>query len=235
MELATIEKKNGVATLRDSKQTFKSLEDFTRLINEAPPKEGLQKTPDGKADTLTISHVEATLDEVYLGQWGTTDVNIQVVANEILVWLTLWVIHPLTKIKIERSGFAAVQITVDKAPDEIKNNYQEKNRWALNLDNKKPNACYLAFPKAKSEAIKNAAKTLGKIFGRELNRKVEDTPEDFYSDLIDATEAIDAIALDMAKCKTIDELLVFWNQHPDLQQNKHVKRNFYNVQPQAVI
>ena len=42
---------------------------------------------------------------------------------------------------------------------------------ALNADNKKPNALDLAFPKLKTECIKNAALSLGKLFGRDLSRK----------------------------------------------------------------
>jgi hypothetical protein len=59
---------------------------------------------------------------------------------------------------------------VDKAPDELKG--KEKNLWALDINNKKPSALDMAYPKLKGEAIKNAAKSLGKIFGRDLNRKV---------------------------------------------------------------
>jgi hypothetical protein len=58
---------------------------------------------------------------------------------------------------------------VDRAPENIAG--QERNQWALNPSNKKPNALDMAFPKLKSECLKNAAQSLGKIFGRDLNRK----------------------------------------------------------------
>lgn len=141
-------KTNGLPTVMEDNDAIKRIEQFTKRLNEAPPKEGIEKTPDGRAETLTISHVEGKLDEIYMRQWGAKDVNVQVVANEILVTLTLWVIDPQTGIRIERPGFAAVQITVDKAPENLKG--PEKNAWSLNLQNKKPNACYLSFPKAKS-------------------------------------------------------------------------------------
>jgi hypothetical protein len=218
--------KNEVPALNRNKASFAALEEFTRLINQPPPKDGVQKTPDGNAETLVISYVETKLDEVYLRQWGTTDVHVQIVANEILVWLTLWVIDPQTKIKIERAGFAAVQITVDRAPDNIKDNKQLKNQWALNLDNKKPNACYLSFPKAKSLAIKNAAQSLGEIFGRGLNRTVEDTPDAFYEKEFEARETIDQITEQLKTCKTREELAAIWNKYPDLHTNQTFRTHF---------
>jgi hypothetical protein len=66
---------------------------------------------------------------------------------------------------------------VDRAPQNLDN--VERNRWALNADNKKPNALDLAFPKLKTECIKNAALSLGKLFGRDLNRKNADVYKAF--------------------------------------------------------
>ena len=58
---------------------------------------------------------------------------------------------------------------VDRVPDGITGT--DRNQWALNPSNKKANALDMAFPKLKSECLKNAAQSLGKIFGRDLNRK----------------------------------------------------------------
>lgn len=205
---------NGIAHLRPK---FQSLEEFTKIVNSAPPPEGIAATPDGRAKYMAVSFIESKLDEIYLRQWGATNVNIQIVANEILVWLTLWVIDPITGVKIERPGFAAVQITVDKAPANLEGS--AKNAWALDLNNKKPNACYLSFPKAKSEAIKNAAQSLGKIFGRDINRKLEDTPEDFYGQEFSARETLESIKKEMEDCKTGAELKEVFNKYPDHHKN----------------
>jgi len=55
----------------------------------------------------------------------------------------------------------------------------ERNRWALNPDNKKANAMDLAFGKLKAECLKNAALSLGKVFGRDINRVNKDTYKPF--------------------------------------------------------
>lgn len=223
---------NDVPALQSNKGSFHALEEFTRLINQPPPKEGIKATPDGKAETLVVSYVEAKLDEVYLRQWGASDVHIQIVANEILVWLTLWVIDPQTKLRIERPGFAAVQITVDKVPEEIYKDAKLRNQWALDLNNKKPNACYLSFPKAKSMAIKNAAQSLGVIFGRNLNRKFEDVPDAFYEHEFEARETIEEIGGRMKACKTREEIKAIWDENEHLKTNKTFQNYFSSFSSQ---
>ena len=68
---------------------------------------------------------------------------------------------------------------VDKVPPHISTDPIERNRWALNADNKKPNALDLAFPKLKTECLKNAAVSFGKLLGRDLNRKNVDVYKPF--------------------------------------------------------
>jgi hypothetical protein len=66
---------------------------------------------------------------------------------------------------------------VDRVPDGVTGT--ERNRWALNPDNKKANAMDLAFGKLKAECLKNAALSLGKVFGRDVNRVNKDTYKPF--------------------------------------------------------
>jgi hypothetical protein len=225
LELPDKAKTNGVAIMSEL-SNYQALENFTKIVNAAPPPSSLQKTPDGKAETMGISFVETKLDEIYLRQWGTEDVHVMQVANEILVWLTLWVIDPLTKLKITRAGFAAVQIMTDACPDELKSNYKAKYAWSLDMQNKKPNAMYLAFPKGRSMAIKNAAVTLGKAFGRDLNRKFEDTHEDFYANLMNDQATLGNAIAEMKKATTADQFKVIWDSFPELQASTDFKKEF---------
>jgi hypothetical protein len=75
--------------------------------------------------------------------------------------------------EIRRTGAASIVIMVDRVPDGVIG--VERNQWALNPSNKKANALDMAFPKLKAECLKNAAQSLGKVFGRDLNRKNKDT------------------------------------------------------------
>ncbi len=155
------------------------LQKFTARLNSMPDVSGIEKTPDGKAHTIVISHIEMTLDELFFGQWTTQNFTWSSIANEVQGSLELCVIHPVSGYEIRRTGAASIVITVDRVPDNIKDNPQQRNRWALDSNNKKPNALDLAFPKLKAECLKNAAISLGKIFGRDLNRGNKDEYKPF--------------------------------------------------------
>jgi hypothetical protein len=171
------------------------LEKFLTRLNQEPNPKEIFKTPDGKASDLPISYVEMTLDELYYGLWAVRNFKANLIANEVVGELELEVFHPVTQTWITRTGAACIQIMVDAVPDSIKDNRQQKNQWALNPDNKKSNALDMAYPKLKTECIKNAAKTLGKIFGRDLNRKEK---VDTYKPAIVGNEASKAAVVKRA-------------------------------------
>lgn len=148
------------------------LQFFTQKLNKEPDSKEFQKTPDGKAFSIPISFIEMTLDEIFFGQWSTENFKWSVVTNEVQGSIDLVIVHPVTGKELRRTGAASIIIMVDKAPDEIQG--QERNQWALNPSNKKSNALDLGFPKLKAECLKNAAQSLGKIFGRDINRKHKD-------------------------------------------------------------
>lgn len=149
------------------------LQNFTQKLNREPEATELGSTPDGKAKTLPISFIEMTLDELFFGQWSTENFKWSAITNEVQGSIDLVVTHPITNQLIRRTGAASIIITVDKAPEGLSG--QDRNKWAMNPDNKKSNALDLGFPKLKAECLKNAAQSLGKIFGRDLNRQQKDT------------------------------------------------------------
>lgn len=148
----------------DSEKLKLLTQDFQRRLNAEPNPAEFDKTPDGKARTLPISFVEMTLDELYLGQWELSDVHSQQIFNEVVGTGILTVWHPITGRPLKRAGFASVVITQDQGAEIA----------AFNTTKKK-NALDLTFPKLKAEITKNAAQSLGKIFGRDINRKLKDT------------------------------------------------------------
>lgn len=107
---------------------------------------------------IPISHVEMLLDEYYFGLWETVDFTHSVVVNEIVGQLTLRVFHPIGKVWISRIGTASTQIR------------QEKGASISDVNAKIKNALEMDMPHLKSDCLKNAAKSLGPRFGRDLNR-----------------------------------------------------------------
>jgi len=161
------------------KDNLEALQKFQSMLNTAPDQMGIEKTPDGKAVTLVVSHVETTLDEMFFGHWRTENFKWERIANEIVGSIDLVVIHPITGYELRRTDAGSIVIMVDKVPPHISTDPIERNRWALNADNKKPNALDLAFPKLKTECLKNAAVSFGKLLGRDLNRKNVDVYKPF--------------------------------------------------------
>ena len=173
-DLVSQTKKNEIVQKQSANELLK-IQKFVSSLNNSDPISGVENTPDNKAKTLTISHVEMTLDEYFFGLWSTENFKWSVIQNEVVGSLDLIVVHPMNGMFIRRTGAASIIIQVDKVPDEIKNNSKARNIHALSPENKKPNALDMGFPKLKAECLKNAAQSLGKIFGRDLNRKQKDT------------------------------------------------------------
>jgi len=166
------------------------LQRFMEIVNGEVEGDKLQEHPIVKdCKYLPISHMEMALDEVFFGQWNTTNFKWQVISNEIAASLELSVFHPLTKTWITRTGATAVQIMVDSIPEAEakKMTRQEKNAWAVDVNNKKPGALANGgFAKLKAECFKNACISLGRYFGRDVNR--EHRAEDYLGTIKDPDE-----------------------------------------------
>lgn len=192
------------------RDNLEAMQKFQQMLNTTPDELGVEKTPDGKAKTLVISHVETTLDEMFFGHWRTENFKWERIANEVVGSLDLVVIHPITGYELRRTGAGSIVIMVDRVPQSIAADPVERNRWALNADNKKPNALDLAFPKLKTECLKNAALSFGKLLGRDLNRTTVDTYKPFKlkGTLAAATKDIQYIEELIGKAVTIADLEV---------------------------
>jgi len=140
---------------------------------------------------LPIGYVEEKLD-YYFNLWKTTDFQWSVVVNEIVCSIQLHVFNPIAGMWIERTGTAAVQIQLSAQYEVIDGKRVKKPVDVMDVSKKIANTLQKDFPHAKAEAIKNAAKSLGNIFGRNLNRDIEDQTKENIS-LEDAEIQIQSI------------------------------------------
>ena len=116
---------------------------------------------------LPISFMEMTLDEIFFGLWQTKNFHSMVVANEIVGELELWYFHPVAKTWLCRIGAGAVQIqmkSVEKGGSGDITDIRDKIINTLSKD----------YPHLKAECFRNACLSLGKSFGRDLNREFDD-------------------------------------------------------------
>lgn len=143
-----------------TKSEYKDIEQFQFFLNKAPAKSEIKTNPyAGDSQYIPIAIIEKRLDEIYAGLWSVEDCNIHVVANSVLCTLSLKVVHPIAKFEIRRSGVGAIPIQLNKGEKE------------MSFSTIKSDAIRKNAPAAKSQALRNAAQSLGMIFGRSLNRE----------------------------------------------------------------
>jgi hypothetical protein len=142
------------------------VEKFQKFLNTPPKESEIFEHPHAKGyKYLPISYVQMLLDEAFFGQWTTENFKVQIAGNEIIGSIELKVLNPITNAWITRLGAAASLIRQDKdTPANAKCDLNYKIKNALEMD----------FPHLYADCLKSAAKTLGKAFGRDLNRKYTD-------------------------------------------------------------
>ncbi len=150
---------------------------------------------------LPISYMQSMLDTVFFGLWQETNFRWQIIANEITAAIDLKVYHIYLKEWLIRTGASAIQIMVDAIPEKDKKNLTKKeiNKWSLDLANKKPGALANGvFAALKAECFKNACLSIGKLFGRDVNRKLTDA----MMPIIPKTDDITLIRKELSKLLT---------------------------------
>lgn len=159
--------KNGAASnqdlqtiLRDgvSKNNYEEIHRFNEYLNKEPKPQWIKVNKfSDNAKYLPIRVVESLLRS-FFGIYQTELIGQpHIIGNSVVVSVHLKVFHPILKEWIVVSGVGAVPIEL------------EKNSQPLEFDKIKPKALHKNIPAAKAFAISNAAKSLGKIFGSDLN------------------------------------------------------------------
>lgn len=185
------------------KEFRKNMQNFTTLLNKPPKKEKIQ-THQGY-QYLPISVVEKELDKMYFGLVQYECVSYSQVFNEIACHARIKVFHPVIMQWLVYDGLGSAVIQ------------QDANTKVIDFQLfKKPNALQLTLPKAYAEAIKNAAKKIGKLFGADINRKFEDVYEPMIKDKKDKDQIHeDRIAQVIKSCQTLEQLGAIKKDVPD--------------------
>jgi hypothetical protein len=170
------------------------LESFEKMIDSKPHKTHVLTHKDG-FNYIPIDVVEAQLNKYYFGLHNWTIDSVQIVVNEILVYGTLEVFHPIAGIWLKRSGIGACQIRMTKGAQITDIN--SKLKTALQMD----------APHAEKEAIKNAAAKFGRVFGRGLRR---DMTMDYTGFNL---KPIDDYELNPEQKKKYEEMKVLISEH----------------------
>ena len=185
------------------------LEHLTKQLNQRPSKdEVMVNKMANNALYLPIAAVEAKLDYIFNGLWKTDTYSQQVIANEVTGSILLHVFHP-AGVWLTRVGTASVLIQQSKGAD------------ITDLGAKIKNTLVKDIPHLKAECIKNAAKSLGAAFGRDLNRA--------FDNELGVESTTDTIEAEMQALHTVDELNEYWKQLTRLQKQDLTVRNLYKL------
>lgn len=151
----------ALAKLIDNKDEllqFQKMDEFLEIVNLDPPEAWLQEHPLARGvKYLPIERVEWLMTKIFQ-EWRPEVLHIDTMFNSITCTVRLHYKHPLTGWTYS-DGVAAVPAKTSKGAK------------ASDMNEILSEAVMTGLPAAKSFAIKDAADNIGKIFGRDINRK----------------------------------------------------------------
>lgn len=194
-----------VDTGGNSPVTFEKMGELKSVLNQNPNKAWIKSHPIAKDVVyLPIDKVETMLDMIFQ-QWRVEILSISQLAQSICCTVRLHYFNPITKEWSYHDGVGAVPLKTNKGAT------------AADLSAIKSDAVATGAPAAKSFAIKDAAEHLGKLFGRDLNRKDAVAYTNLY-----APEEVDW-KKELGSAETLDELRKVWNKMPkEAQANEEL-------------
>ena len=201
---------------------FKSIEDFQRFLNNNPDKEDIKVNHlANNSKYLPIGIVEKKLDQIFSGLWSIEILDTKVIVNEIMVTVRLTVKHPkVDGLFLHRDGIGAVQIRM------------QKGSVITDINSKQKNALTADAPHAYAEAIKNAAKKFGNIFGRNLNRNEDFNDYQTLSEMLVPDDIVNDARQKLAACITTAEIKSLHNdpEYSEWKTDLGFKQLFINRQ-----
>jgi hypothetical protein len=215
MKELTIKKSNPIiekaAELREQgRAELMNLESFTSALNRKPAVVKVNKFAKN-SEYVPIGHIQTMLDQMFFGLWQTKNFKKDVIANELVGSIELWVFHPVVKEWIVRTGVAATQIR------------QEKNAKLTDIDKKIKNALEQDAPHLYADCLKSAAKTLGPAFGRDLNRDFVDNYKALVSNHVQANVYnAKEVKETLNSLNNINDVFEYWETQPLWQQDPKI-------------
>ncbi len=133
--------------------------DFQVLLNQNPPEKWIKVNAiANNSSYLPIDKVEYMLTRLFV-KWHVEVLDFKIIANSVAVQIRLFYTSPITGELLHQDGLGAAPLQTDK------------DKGAIDFNFIKNAAVQMALPSAESYAIKDAAEKIGRIFGKDLNRK----------------------------------------------------------------
>ena len=133
--------------------------DLNILLNHEPKKEWLRAHPMASGVRyIPIEIIEYLLTSIFI-RWHVEIRKSEVIANSVVITVRLHYQHPIDAEMRYQDGIGAAPMQT------------AKDAGATDFSQIKSDAVMKAAPAAESYAIKDAAEKLGKLFGKDINRK----------------------------------------------------------------
>lgn len=142
----------------DSIPVLKKDAQLQTLLNQEPKPEWVKLHPMTREPYIPIERVEWLLTNIFL-RWRVEIKDTKLIANSVAVTVRLWYFDHVTKEWLWQDGLGAAPLQTDKGAG------------ATDFNAIKSSAVQIGAPAAESYAVKDAAEKIGKIFGKDLNRK----------------------------------------------------------------
>ena len=199
-----------IQDLADPEKLHKN-DQLKTLLNQPPPKAWVKKNKyANNSEYLPIGKVEYLLDKIFQ-QWKVEILDYKPLFNSISATVRVHYVDPITGEWMYHDGGGVKELQTQAGTGPLKQDFSNINKGAVEM----------ALPIAISTAVKNAARHLGQLFGRELNR--EDTveykqtyskPVDSVIKAINAANTIQELSSVQHYCDT-EELINLYKTHED--------------------
>jgi len=183
-----------VAELYENKDMTIKNSALAVLLNAEPPQHWVKIHPITKFKYIPIEIVEYLLTRIF-SKWKVEVLDSKIVANSIAVTIRLHYVDPVTGQMDWMDGVGAAPLQTNAGAG------------AIDFNQIKSASVMMALPSAESFAVKDAAEKLGKIFGKDLNRKDAQAYDQIMNDTVKRFTKKDERAEAMIKdAQTTDDL-----------------------------
>lgn len=145
-------------TTEDRLPELQKKDALVKFLNRIPPDEWLEDAPNGKAKTMPIGRVEWLLTNLFQ-EWYVEILKTETMFNSLVCTVRVYYKDPVDGTYRHQDGVGA-------APAKTSKDAKASDMSAILND-----AVQTGLPAAKSYAIKDACDHIGRIFGRDINRK----------------------------------------------------------------
>ena len=151
-----------VASVQPTQEWLKQADEFMKMVSAKPSTKAIKKNPfANNAEYVEVGYMEMKLDQITRGLWNSEVIDTKIMGNSICCTVRVRFFHWHFKTWLHRDGVGACPIEVKKGASPV--DFSQISAKAIQKN----------LPVARTEAFKNACKSIGNLFGRHPNREFQ--------------------------------------------------------------